>query len=365
MSRKLSRRAFLQRAAASMGALAAGAYLSGGLRARAQTGAPAAVASTAWDEGPVRLGRVCAPSLSVRGGPGADYPEWGRLGMDEVVNVFGQVEGQGLQRHNATWYNVGGGYVYSSFLQPVVEVYNPVEEVGEGFWGQITVPYVDARAGPGEDAPVVRRLYCHSLFRVRERAVSAEGVALGSARYWYRLDSGRAQGAAFWVLAEAVRRILEAEFAPIRPDVRDKRIVVALDEQVLTAYEGDEPVLVQRISSGVRHIERAAGLDYRTRPGSYRVTVKRPSVHMVGGAPDLDYYDLPGVPWVIFFNYTGLAIHGTYWHNDFGRPRSHGCVHVPPSVGQWLYRWTMPVAGYDVSQASAGLFRPGTTIVVR
>jgi lipoprotein-anchoring transpeptidase ErfK/SrfK len=38
----------------------------------------------------------------------------------------------------------------------------------------------------------------------------------------------------------------------------------------------------------------------------------------------------------------GISLHGTYWHNDFGRPRSHGCVNLSPAAAKWLYRWTMP-----------------------
>jgi hypothetical protein len=48
-------------------------------------------------------------------------------------------------------------------------------------------------------------------------------------------------------------------------------------------------------------------------------------------------YDLPGVPWCSFFTGTGVAIHGTYWHNDYGRPRSHGCVNLPSMDAKFIY----------------------------
>jgi len=54
-------------------------------------------------------------------------------------------------------------------------------------------------------------------------------------------------------------------------------------------------------------------------------------------------FDLPGVPWVSYFYWTGVAFHGTYWHNDFGRPRSRGCVNLAPADAKWIYRWTLPV----------------------
>jgi lipoprotein-anchoring transpeptidase ErfK/SrfK len=53
-------------------------------------------------------------------------------------------------------------------------------------------------------------------------------------------------------------------------------------------------------------------------------------------------FDLPGVPWVLYITKSGISFHGTYWHNDFGRPRSHGCINLTPQAAKWLYRWTLP-----------------------
>ena len=53
-----------------------------------------------------------------------------------------------------------------------------------------------------------------------------------------------------------------------------------------------------------------------------------------------DVYDLPGVPWTMYFTYDGAAIHGAYWHNDFGAQHSHGCVNLPPDKAEQLYDWT-------------------------
>jgi lipoprotein-anchoring transpeptidase ErfK/SrfK len=53
------------------------------------------------------------------------------------------------------------------------------------------------------------------------------------------------------------------------------------------------------------------------------------------------------VPWSTFFTYEGIAIHGTYWHNDYGLPRSHGCVNVPIEVAKYIYFWTEPETPYE------------------
>ena len=66
-------------------------------------------------------------------------------------------------------------------------------------------------------------------------------------------------------------------------------------------------------------------------------------------------YDLPGVPWVSFFTSTGVSFHGTYWHNDYGKPRSHGCVNLRPQDAKFIYRWTSPVVPVDIPY----LYEPG------
>ena len=61
------------------------------------------------------------------------------------------------------------------------------------------------------------------------------------------------------------------------------------------------------------------------------------------GAPGT--YSLPGVPWTSFFIFeTGVAFHGTFWHNNFGRRMSHGCVNMETTAAKWIYRWTTPTA---------------------
>jgi lipoprotein-anchoring transpeptidase ErfK/SrfK len=105
------------------------------------------------------------------------------------------------------------------------------------------------------------------------------------------------------------------------------------------AYEDHDVVFMTRTATGARFSDG----DFHTPPGHYQTNRKRPSRHMAAGdraAPNS--YDLPGVPWVSYLTKNGVAIHGTYWHNDFGRPRSHGCINVSSTASHWLYRWTMP-----------------------
>ena len=109
-----------------------------------------------------------------------------------------------------------------------------------------------------------------------------------------------------------------------------KAIVVSISHQMLWAYKGDRVVLRSYVSTG------RAGFD--TPVGAFTILSKLPSQTMegvIGG----EYYNVPDVPWVLYFTNSGHALHGTYWHNNFGTPMSHGCVNLPMDVAAWLYDW--------------------------
>jgi lipoprotein-anchoring transpeptidase ErfK/SrfK len=74
-------------------------------------------------------------------------------------------------------------------------------------------------------------------------------------------------------------------------------------------------------------------------------------------------YDLPGVGWTILFSGTGAAIHSTYWHNDFGTPRSRGCINVAPEDGKWLFRWSNPPVPYRPGDVTIADYT-GTRVIV-
>jgi lipoprotein-anchoring transpeptidase ErfK/SrfK len=104
-----------------------------------------------------------------------------------------------------------------------------------------------------------------------------------------------------------------------------KWIEVDLTHQRLYAHEGDKTVLTAVVSTGIR--------SYPTRTGQFKVYAKYRSTPMSGPG-----YYLPGVPWTMFYS-GSFAIHGTYWHKNFGRPMSHGCVNMKTPEAKWLYEW--------------------------
>lgn len=107
-------------------------------------------------------------------------------------------------------------------------------------------------------------------------------------------------------------------------------IDVNLSTQSLTAYEGTTAVFSTLISSGLP--------EFPTVTGQFRVWLRYQSQTMNGYSLGYDYY-LENVPYVMYF-YKDYAIHGTYWHSNFGQQMSHGCVNVATSDAQWLFNWS-------------------------
>ena len=130
-----------------------------------------------------------------------------------------------------------------------------------------------------------------------------------------------------------LRQEFVAMFAPARRPfgVRGHWVAVDLFEQTLIAYEDDVPVFATLVSSGLP--------DWSTNEGIFEIWARldRDSMSGATGAPDA--YALQDVPWTMYFD-GDISLHGTYWHDDFGYRRSHGCVNLSISDARWLYEWT-------------------------
>ena len=109
----------------------------------------------------------------------------------------------------------------------------------------------------------------------------------------------------------------------------------------MTCFEGETPVFAARTATGFG--------SNRTPRGEYEVLRKSHTSYMIGGVGN-DHYDLPGVSFPTYFTRSAIAVHGTYWHNDYGRPRSHGCVNVLNDAAQFVFRWSNPAVPYDQHQ---------------
>jgi lipoprotein-anchoring transpeptidase ErfK/SrfK len=130
----------------------------------------------------------------------------------------------------------------------------------------------------------------------------------------------------------------------------EKWIEVNVTTQQVTAWEGDVPVMSFTVSTGLPNTPTVLG--------KFNIYWKLKSTLMVG----YDYY-LPEVPYTMYF-YAGYALHGTYWHSNFGQPMSHGCVNLETSQAQQLFDWANPVLPPHQTEVVASEDNPGTLVVV-
>ena len=146
---------------------------------------------------------------------------------------------------------------------------------------------------------------------------------------------------AYWVDASVCRQIRPEEVAPIHPGAENKHVVVDLQYQTLTCYEGNSEVFFSKVTTGGIGEEGK----WLTPPGTHTIWRKMISTHMSSG-PAVGNYDISGVAWTTLFDNNGAAIHSTYWHNYYGTARSHGCVNALPDAAKWVWRWTEPEVSY-------------------
>ncbi len=235
---------------------------------------------------------------------------------------------------------------------------------------------VAARGGPGTNFSKEHRLRNGIVLKVSEKVGNKSDI-------WYKIDfknekinkSERLKKE--WYVNAKYTKVLE----DVKPEVYDegnylenkeienKKIYINLKKQILEAYEGETLFMRTKISTGLK--------DSPTESGEYFIHYKTPSRYMQDDATTTkifythtktetlasgeskiststrsyststknkinykEYYDLPGVPFAMYFDEDGKAIHGAYWHNNFGSQHSHGCINLPLKDSEKLYRWT-------------------------
>jgi lipoprotein-anchoring transpeptidase ErfK/SrfK len=202
------------------------------------------------------------------------------------------------------------------------------------------------------------RLYYSQIVWVDQVRVDEIGQVL------YRVvEPYGSYGDVLWGLAEAFRPITAEEMTPISPDVIEKRILVDITHQTLSCLEGQSEVHYARISSGALYNAEGQKVDAWATPiGKFAIWRKLVSLHMSGGTTG-GGWDLPGIGWTSLFAGSGVAIHSTFWHNNFGEPMSRGCVNARPEDAKWIFRWTQPVVPIDPGDVSV-VWPGGTTVEV-
>ncbi|HET8707547.1 MAG TPA: L,D-transpeptidase family protein [Pseudomonadales bacterium] len=298
---------------------------------------------------PVAMGRVTVASINIYQQPSYRSDRVGKAYRDQILNLLEEKPALDSSGINPRWYRNEKGYINSAYIQQVKfkPPNKPLASIPEqGVYGEVTIPIAQTYwEGRNAIWQPLYRLYYESVHWIREV------VERQDRKIWYRLFDPK-NDSTYYVPAAALRPIDPTEFSPTARDVspNDKRIVISIAKQTVTAYEGEKIVLHTSISSGLPEKNPVEGeIPTDTPKGFFRITQKMPSRHMGDGhlTNKLDAYELPGVPWTMAFHKTGVAMHGSYWHDNFGHPMSHGCINMRNADALWLFRWSDPV--YDPS----------------
>lgn len=222
-------------------------------------------------------------------------------------------------------------------LLPVESVLFEYVEVTDSCGPHFDGECLRVRSGPGTDYPVLASLRNGVVLKVGGK-VDNEGHSWYTIVFdeWLRYPN-RLKGD-WYVSAEYVKVLLDEGDKTTWEDdyatTSSKSITVDRSEQMLYAFDGDELFLETAISTGLELTP--------TPRGTFTIFKKTPSRYMQGPLPNLvdqQYYDLPGVPWNLYFTNGGAVIHGAYWHDSFGSRYSHGCVNLPVDIAHKLYTW--------------------------
>ncbi len=180
-----------------------------------------------------------------------------------------------------------------------------------------------------------------------------EEIEYGGKAYMMTTDGG--------LIRKGVIRFAQSQPMPEGLEPYDHWIDVSLDKQILIAYEGIEPRFITLVSTGKKGTKEES---FETPTGRWRIRSKHVSTTMDGQSDTDGNYSIQDVPWTMYFN-DSIALHGAFWHDGFGRVRSHGCVNLGPADAKWLFEWTTPGLPESWHGVHAHDGSPGTTVVVR
>ena len=334
-------------------------------RARAEARAAAALRAAEHEESDADEGNeepeaddgVEAPPPPGSVGDGSDelpeIPEIpGEVPMPDVVRMqlrrgyFVSVDGEEQSESGERFYRtVRGAYVPSGAVMPNEPPTHRGVVLG-GRW-QLPIAFV-YRSGAQKLRPVRGRRFRNAGSYARHTPIIVSDTIERGRRSWVVARDG------FAINRRAVR-VAERRDRPAGVGADERWIHISLGEQTLVAYEGDEPVFATSVSTGREGFETPRGL--------FRVESKHVSTTLDNLQNEAESYLIEDVPWTMYFE-GNYALHAAFWHNGFGRVRSHGCVNMAPADARWVFEW----AGPELPESWHGVFarggRRGTTIYI-
>lgn len=213
----------------------------------------------------------------------------------------------------------------STVAQPAATPDDSVPQVAgtyTGLWLAEMSTGGNVRVGPGLDQKILKGWWVGRRVILYQAATDSKGGV------WYRVSDPPEDP--MWVHSSLISKVAPVQYQGAK--YKGRWVDVNIGQQIVTAYENGNPVKVTLASTG-----KAPNL---TEIGVWKIYWRLPKQDMKGGSKaSADYYDLKDVPFPQYFHISGEALHGTYWHDDFGHPHSHGCVNLSTPMSEWFYGW--------------------------
>lgn len=224
--------------------------------------------------------------------------------------------------------------------------------------------------GQSWDLPAaVTRAEKTAVYRLNERGKLRGGREQLERRTWLPVRSRRRIEGNVYLLVGNGRLVHESDVMVVEPSAPpqgvgegQRWIDVDLTRQYLVAYDWKQARYLTLISTG-RSKTPSPELNYLTPEGLHRIRGKHLTSTMDNDEPGEPPYSLEDVPYVMYFR-GAYAFHSAFWHDRFGRPRSHGCVNLSPFDAKWLYNWAGPDLPKSWHGGSATEENPGTWVFV-
>lgn len=143
-----------------------------------------------------------------------------------------------------------------------------------------------------------------------------------------------------WLSDKDASRLDPAKRMPAWGKNGEKWMDVNVTKQTVVLYEGERPVFATLISSGEAGLEDPKHTT-ATKRGIFRIHTKHVTATMSSDEIG-EEFELRDVPYVQYFDKEGYALHGAYWHDRFGVPKSHGCINLAPEDARRIFHWTEP-----------------------
>src|SRR5680860_112570 len=219
-----------------------------------------------------------------------------------------------------------------------------------GWWGAVKQNYVPVMTEPNSVSKRLGYLYQANTVKILDLKKDEDGVL------WYKIDGGQYPGA--YINSTFINTIAQPTptkevVLPSDVAVDDYWLDVNITKNILTVYKYDQVVMATYVSTGLKETPTIYGL--------YHVWYKLYKTRMTGNPPTaLHAYDLIDVPWTMYYK-GSFAVHGTYWHDNFGSQRSAGCTNMTQGDAKFIFDLTNPVID-SANSVRSTIDNPGVVV---